>query len=125
MEDDSYSTEDSKTNLPELPVICGLVLDGLHKDFGDSVPIQMLLAIERKMGWGLEIIGAQDEAEDILLEKHHAFDSDIWVKVTETKAWQKLRAKVFDVSRKYLVLAIDEVVQEELQGTNLPTDPLL
>lgn len=125
MDNEFSDFETFKKNIPDIPTICGLVLEGLENDFGDIIPVQMLLAIERKMGWALEIIGAQNEAEDILLDKHNSFDSDIWIKVTETKSWKKLRSKIDDVSRKYLALAIDEVVQSELQDMAPPNDPLL
>lgn len=123
--EESQDFEHDNRRLPDIPTICSLVLDGLENDFGEIMPFQMLLAIERKMGWALEIIGAQHEAEEALFERHHSFDSDIWLKVVETKNWQKLRAKIDDVSRKYLALAIDEVVQLELQDMAPPNDPLL
>lgn len=125
MDEEFEDIEEFKRNLPDLPTICGLVLDGLERDFGEVAPFQMLLAIERHKGWALEIIGAEDEAQDVMFERHCSFDSDIWLKTMETKSWQKLRAKIDDVSRKYLALAIDEVVQSELQDTAPPTDPLL
>ncbi len=123
--EESQDFEHDNRRLPDIPTICSLILDGLENDFGEIMPFQMLLAIERKMGWALEIIGARHEAEEALFERHHSFDSDIWLKVVETKNWQKLRAKIDDVSRKYLALAIDEVVQLELQDMAPPNDPLL
>lgn len=126
MDDDVYDSEGNRVGGPQnVADICSLVLYGLERDFGDHVPFEMLLAVERHMGWQTEIVGMRTDAENVLIEKHGSFDAYIWEKVLDSRSWGKFRIKVESLSRRYLDLAIDEVVQSELQDTHPPSDPLL
>lgn len=126
MEDEVFDFEGNRVGGPQsIAHICSLVLAGLERDFGELVAFEMLLAIERHGGWQTEIVGMRTDAENVLINKHGSFDAYIWEKVLDTRSWEKFRLKVESLSRRYLDLAIDEVVQRELQGTQPPSDPLL
>lgn len=125
MDDEIFDFEQNRTDGPQsVAQICSLILCGLERDFGDSAPFEMLLAVERHMGWQTEIVVARSDTENALIDRHGSFDSYIWEKVLGTKTWGKFRLKVESLSRRYLDLAIDEVVQRELQDTHPPSDPL-
>jgi len=126
MDDEIPGFEEHRLAGPQsLATICSLLLDGLERDFGDVVPYEMLLAVELHMSWQTEIVVMRADTENALIERHGSFDSHIWEKVLGTKTWEKFRMKVENLSRRYLDLAIDEVVQRELQDTHPPSDPLL
>lgn len=114
-----------KPPLEALPKICEMILTGLETDFGEIAPFEMFLAIDRYMGWHGTIAANQTDAEQMLFDRHASFDADIWVKVQQTRNWEKFIFKLDSLSKRYLALAIDEVVQSELQGMAPPTDPLL
>lgn len=117
--------EFDKPPLEALPKICEMILAGLETDFGKTAPFEMLIAIERYMNWHTDITSSQIDAEQMLFDRHCSFDSDIWLKVQRTKNWQKFHLKLESLSKRYLALAIDEVVQSELQDMGPPPDPLL
>lgn len=126
MDDETSDYEQNRLSGPQsLSTICSLVIEGLERDFGEIVPFEMLLAIERHMGWQTEIVVMRTDTENALIDRHGSFDSHIMEKVLATKTWEKFRMKVENLSRRYLDLAIDEVVQRELQDTHPPSDPLL
>lgn len=117
--------EYEKPPIEALPKICQMILSGLENDFGELAPFEMLIAIDRYMNWHSDITASQIDVEQILFDRHHAFDSNIWAKVQRTHNWQKFHLKLENLSKRYLALAIDEVVQGELLDMAPPTDPLL
>jgi hypothetical protein len=122
---DSMGGEYEKPPREALPKICEMILTGIETDFGEIAPFEMLVAIERYKKWHTDITASQSDVEQILFDRHCSFDADIWLKVQRTHNWKKFHLKLESLSKKYLALAIDEVVQSELQDMAPPTDPLL
>ena len=100
-----------------IATICNSVVEGMKRDFGPLIIVELLNAIDRNMGIHTDISGSQMEVESMLFERHGSFDSDIWLKVQNTKAWRDYHEKLYSLSIRYLNQAIDEVVQQEVQGT--------
>ena len=99
---------------------CNHIVQRMEESFGEEAVVDLLYAIDRNMAWATEIIANRDEVENILFERHGAFDHDIWNKVQETKAWGKMIRQVVKISKRYLGEAVDEVVLGELQDTQSP-----
>ena len=122
-----YDWQDDDEEMSNLPAFdrniifgvafCNQVVRQMEDFFGEDAIVDLLYAIDRNMQWSTEIIAQRAEVEDILLNRHGAFDHDIWNKVQETKAWSKMLRQIYKLSKKYLAEAVDEVVQTELQDT--------
>lgn len=116
--------EDDRPFLPALDrnvifgvAFCNQLVRQMEEFFGEESVLDLLFAIDRNMDWSTEIIAQRSEIEDLLLQRHGAFDHDIWNKVQETKAWSKMLRQIYKLSKRYLAEAVDEVVQAELQDT--------
>ena len=116
--------DDDDMNLPAFDknilfgvAFCNHIVRQREDFFGEDAIMDLLFAIDRNMQWSTEIIAQRAEVEDILLNRHGAFDHDIWNKVQETKAWSKMLRQIYKLSKKYLAEAVDEVVHSELQDT--------
>lgn len=103
---------------PISSLVCKAVVQNLYRDFGPIVVVDILTAIDQVAGIHTEISASQAEVETILLEKHGAFDQEIWAKVQKSRAWQEFHMKIYDLSIRYLNSAVDEVVQQELRDTD-------
>ena len=90
------------------------IVNAIVRDFGEPAIMDLLLAVDRVANIETEILADRPEVENILLERHGAFDGEIWEKIQETEAWEKMRVHVFRLTKRYLESAIDEVVQQEL-----------
>lgn len=97
--------------------LCENLLENMVNDLGSIIVYDMLVAIDRTQKWHTDITGSQAEVEQILLERHGAFDADIWHKVQTTKAWRDFHEKIYSLSKRFLNQAVDEVVHRELQGS--------
>lgn len=116
--------EDDRSFLPAFDrniifgvAFCNQIVRQMQEFFGEEAVVDLLFAIDRNMQWSTEIIAQRAEIDDLLLERHGAFDHDIWNKVQETKAWSKMLRQMYKLSKRYLAEAVDEVVQAELQDT--------
>jgi len=122
--DDWDDFDDDQSNLPAFDrniifgvAFCNHIVRQMEDSFGEESIVDLLWAIDRNMQWSTEIIAQRTEIEDLLLERHGAFDHDIWNKVQETKAWSKMLRQIYKLSKRYLAEAVDEVVHSELQDT--------
>lgn len=88
------------------------VVDGIYEMFGDDALLELLVAIDRKGRWETEIIAEQADVDNILMAKYGAFDDEMWEKIQDTNAWKELHREVFDVSKKWIETAIDEVMNQ-------------
>ena len=95
---------------------CTAILNAMERDFGEQGIFDLLVAMDRHMNWYTEIIATRSEVEQMMMEIHGAFDADLWVKVQDTEAWKRLMRRLYDISRRHLVLAIEEIVYSELSG---------
>lgn len=121
---DEWDDLDDDGNLPAFDrniifgvAFCNHLVRQMEESFGEDSIVDLLWAIDRNMQWSTEIIAQRPEVEDLLLNRHGAFDHDIWNKVQETKAWSKMLRQIYKLSKKYLAEAVDEVVHSELQDT--------
>lgn len=96
---------------------CNFIVTKFANDFGNDALVDLMFAIDRNMGWSSEIIASRNEIDDIMFQKHGAFDHHLWFKVQDTKAWAKMHRQLYKMTRRYLAAAVDEVVQRELQDT--------
>lgn len=88
----------------------------LVDEFGVVAVYDLLLAVDAEMGWVTEVVGSREEVERLLLDSYGCFDDDLWLKVRGSEAWARLERRLFDVSRRHLVLAVEEVVRAERLG---------
>lgn len=88
----------------------------LLDEFGEVGVFDLQMAIDRCMGWATEVIGSRGEVDRLLLESVCSFDDGLWEKVRLTDSWCRLERRVYDISRRYLALAVEEVVRDGLSG---------
>lgn len=93
---------------------CDSIVHRMLDMFGEESIIDLVCAADRVMGWSSEIVANRDEVDDMLLDRHGAFDQHIWAKVQDTDSWAKMRRQLYKMTRKYLAAAVDEVVRSEL-----------
>lgn len=94
--------------------VCNSIVEGVSRDMGPLAVWDLLLAIDEHQQWYTEIVCSRTEAEKYLLDRHGAFDSDVWPKVKATKAWQMWRDQSNKMRVRYLQMAVDEIVQTDL-----------
>ncbi|MGA1697560.1 MAG: hypothetical protein ACO395_06705 [Pontimonas sp.] len=94
--------------------LCSFIAWSLKQDFGDEILWELLYAIDRTMDWSSQVVADRVEVENIMYEKHGAFDCDIWEKVQCTDAWEKMTNHINRISSRYLEDAVAEAIQEEL-----------
>lgn len=93
---------------------CNSIVHRMVETFGEESIIDLVCAADRAMGWSSEIIANRSEVENLMFERHGAFDDHLWQKVQQTKSWEKMHHQLYKMTKKYLVAAVDEVVQSEL-----------
>jgi hypothetical protein len=99
----------------QIRIVCKSIVEGVERDMGPNAIFELLSAIDRHHQWHTEIVCSRPEAEKVLLEEHGAFDSEIWAKVKSTGAWETWRQRNAKMRLLYLHMAVNEVVQSDLQ----------
>jgi hypothetical protein len=87
------------------------VVSGIRQIMGDNGILELLCAIDQQCDWFTEIIAERSDIDNILLEKHGAFDDEMFEKVQETLAWIEYQRAIVQAGKKWLPLAVEEVIK--------------
>lgn len=97
-----YADEDIKDRLDEIDAHCALIAEEKFVDAvravkearGESGVMELVFAIERSLGWHMEIIATKADVEDYVFSKHGIYDSKAWSKAKNTDAWSEMGIEV-------------------------------
>ena len=128
-EDAEFADDFSQRQLEEaqmnLEVHCAMiaekkyneVLRKIKEEQGDKGILALLFALERAMGWQLEIVASRDAVDDTLISKYNTFDENSWQRVRNTKSFERMIYDVNFVSRRGMNMAIREAVSDNHSET--------
>lgn len=91
----SDDDEDVRDRLDAIEAHCGMIAEGRYADVikrikddqGDHAVMELVFAIERSLGWHMEITNTKADVEDYLFSHHGIYDSKAWLKAKNTEAW--------------------------------------
>lgn len=99
---DSENDEHIKDRLDEIDAHCAMIAEERFVDAvkavknarGESGVMELVFAIERSLGWHMEITATKADVEDYLFSKHGIYDSTAWNKAKNTEAWSEMSLEV-------------------------------
>lgn len=99
---DSENDEHIKDRLDEIDAHCAMIAEERFVDAvkavksarGESGVMELVFAIERSLGWHMEITATKADVEDYIFSKHGIYDSTAWNKAKNTEAWNEMSLEV-------------------------------
>lgn len=98
----NFLDDDMTAKLEEMDAHCSLIAEGkyiravsdIKKSKGESGIMELVFAIERHLGWHMEIVCTKAEIEDAMFNRHGIFDARAWEKAKNTEAWSDMTMAV-------------------------------
>lgn len=98
----NYFDDDMAAKLEEMDAHCSLIAEAkyiravgdIKKSKGESGIMELIFAIERHLGWHMEIVCTKADIEDAMFNRHGFFDPRAWEKARNTEAWSEMTMAV-------------------------------
>lgn len=96
------SDEELADRLDAIDAHCSMIAEGRYGDAvrairdarGESGVMEVVFAIERVLGWHMEITATKTDIEDYAFSKHGIYDPKAWFKAKNTDAWGEVSIDV-------------------------------
>jgi hypothetical protein len=79
--------------------------------------------VQRIEGWDLEIITERSDVDNYLLNALSIYDENMFLKVIGTRAMSEFRREIYQLSQKYLPIAVAEILGKEQSSIFPEADP--
>ena len=98
-------------------------LEDLQWQYGTDLSIALMNYVQRIEGWDLEIITERSDVDNYLLNALSIYDENMFLKVVGTRAMSEFRREIYQLSQKYLPIAVAEILGKEQSGIFPEADP--
>jgi hypothetical protein len=98
-------------------------LEDLQWQYGTDLSIALMNYVQRIEGWDLEIITERSDVDNYLLNALSIYDENMFLKVIGTRAMSEFRREIYQLSQKYLPIAVAEILGKEQSSIFPEADP--
>lgn len=99
---ETENDEHLKDRLDEIDAHCAMIAEdrfveaikAIKASRGESGVMELVFAIERGLGWHMEITATKADVEDYAFSKHGIYDPNTWMKARNTEAWNEMTLEV-------------------------------
>jgi len=122
---ESENDEMLKDRLDEIDAHCAMIAEGrfgeavkaIRDARGESGVMDLVFAIERNVGWHMEIVTTKADIEDYAFSKHGVYDPKTWLMARNTDAWNEMILEVTYACLRRRRDIVDEAFRMPVDGT--------
>lgn len=99
---ETENDEHLKDRLDEIDAHCSMIAEdrfvsaikAIKASRGESGVMELVFAIERSLGWHMEITATKADVEDYAFSKYGIYDPNTWMKAKNTEVWNEMTLEV-------------------------------